>query len=380
MNFDNCYPSIAKNINLKLNQSFDVLNIHFGKTGVVTFENHEIILNNNTPSNKLLVVLYFDAEPMDLLMINEVSEKLSKFLSSNRKGQKDYAESYYVIATSDSNTKHIQDYIDNFKYYQITNSRTFVNTWYYFLHGFIALDWFREYEFYNVDTIIANKNFKYDYITMNRLVNGARNYRLCLMSRLEEKDLTSNALVSYSTFTDAATFEHTHLLPINELHRVEKFCGTTKRFDLEGDIIPNDSMHINVDAHLNSFLHLVTETCYYQKFNHLTEKVFKPIVMMQPFILAGTVESLCYLKQYGFKTFGNWIDESYDKIADPFKRLDAITHEVEKICVLSQSEQQAMFKEMLPTLIHNRQHFYGKFYSVLHKEMWENFRLALPQT
>ena len=200
------------------------------------------------------------------------------------------------------------------------------------------------------------------------------------MSRLEEKNLTKNALVSYSPFTDDETFEDNHLLPNVELKRVTEHCAVAKRFDLQGDSIPNDSMHINVDAHLNSFLHVVTETCYYQKFNHLTEKVFKPIVMMQPFILAGTKGSLKYLKSYGFKTFSKWIDESYDKIEDPFKRLDAITREIEKICELSKDEQRGMYNEMMPVLLHNRRHFYGKFYNILHKEMWSNFSSALNQT
>lgn len=383
MNFNDCYPTIARQIDLNIeNIGHTIMHVHFGSTGVVSFDNHHVIVGSkNRGSNHLLIILYFDAEPMDQRMIKDAVVKIGQYLK-NEKGAREYDRQDFIIATSDSNHNHISDFINNINKFKLSNKEdaSIVNIWYYFLHGFIALDWFREYEFYDTDTIIANKNFKYNYITMNRLVNGSRNYRLCLMSRLEEKNLTSNALVSYSPYTDADTFEHDYLLPSNELHRVEKFCSTTKRFDLEGDMIPNDSMHINVNAHLNSFLHLITETCYYQKFNHLTEKVFKPIVMMQPFILAGTEGSLRYLKQYGFKTFSKWIDESYDKIVDPFKRLDAITHEVEKICALSQAEQQAMYDEMLPTLIHNRRHFYGKFYSILHKEMWDNFRLALPQT
>ena len=374
MNFDNFYPAIAKQVSLKVpKKNFDVLHIHFGATGVVTFENHKMILDIKQISKHLLVILYFDAEPMEEIMIKETAKKLSDLQASR---PTIYKTSNYIIATSDSNHAHIQDFLDNIDSYRVQNknSKSTANTWYYFFHGFVALDWFREYEFYDVDTIIANKNFKYNYITMNRLVEGTRNYRLCLMSRLEEKKLTKHALVSYSPYTGDIS------VPGSELERVTTYCSKAKRFDLEGDVIPNDSMHINIDTHMSSFFHIVTETCYYQNFNHLTEKVFKPIVMLQPFILAGTVGSLRYLKRYGFKTFNKWIDESYDKIEHPYKRLDAITLEVEKICALSKEEQESMFKEMLPTLIHNRHHFYGKFYSVLHKEMWENFRLALPQT
>ena len=67
-------------------------------------------------------------------------------------------------------------------------------------------------------------------------------------------------------------------------------------------------------------------------------------------------------------------------ITNPFRRLDAISAEVEKICRLTKSEQEAMYQEMLPTLQHNRQHFYGDFYSVLHEEMWDNFKSVLPES
>ena len=121
------------------------------------------------------------------------------------------------------------------------------------------------------------------------------------------------------------------------------------------------------------FLNVVTETCFYQGFNHLTEKVFKPIVMMQPFLLVSTAGSLAYLRQYGFKTFGDWIDESYDSIKNPFRRLDAIAAELEKITALTPEQQRAMYNEMLPVLEHNRNHFYNGLYDIVNKEMWDNF-------
>ena len=36
---------------------------------------------------------------------------------------------------------------------------------------------------------------------------------------------------------------------------------------------------------------------------HLTEKIFKPIVNKQPFMLLAAPDNLAYLKSYGFKTY-----------------------------------------------------------------------------
>ena len=71
---------------------------------------------------------------------------------------------------------------------------------------------------------------------------------------------------------------------------------------------------------------MVTETVYRGKKNHLTEKTFKPIVMQQPFIIQSCKGSLEYLRRYGFKTFADFWDESYDEADDGVR-----TYEIGKV-------------------------------------------------
>ena len=70
-----------------------------------------------------------------------------------------------------------------------------------------------------------------------------------------------------------------------------------------------------------SFLHVVSETVWQDKI-HFTEKVFKPIVLHQPFVVLQAPGSLEYLRSYGFKTFGAWWDEGYDDELDDIERLN----------------------------------------------------------
>jgi hypothetical protein len=72
-----------------------------------------------------------------------------------------------------------------------------------------------------------------------------------------------------------------------------------------------------------------------------------------PFILVGCVNNLEYLRQYGFKTFSDYWDESYDSITDPIKRLQAIVKVLTTINQLSKQEQKDMLLDMLPILNHN---------------------------
>lgn len=81
----------------------------------------------------------------------------------------------------------------------------------------------------------------------------------------------------------------------------------------------------NIDKFLNSYLHIVTETFISNNPNQIffSEKTFKPIIFMRPFVLINSVNSLKELKKMGFKTFGDIIDESYDDIYDDEQRIIA---------------------------------------------------------
>jgi hypothetical protein len=128
-----------------------------------------------------------------------------------------------------------------------------------------------------------------------------------------------------------------------------------------------------------AFVHVVTETVYYPNSLHLTEKIFRPIVVYRPFILAGAAGNLAYLKRYGFQTFDRWWDESYDAEPDAERRLAMVVEQVERLCQLSTSELDTMYQEMLPVLKHNRRHFYGQFRQIIVDEMLDNFVVMIDR-
>jgi hypothetical protein len=120
------------------------------------------------------------------------------------------------------------------------------------------------------------------------------------------------------------------------------------------DHIPNQSMILSPMTQLmQSFVFVVTETCYWQHKTHLTEKIFKPIALRMPFILLGCAHNLAYFREYGFRTFGDYWDESYDSIEDPVLRLQAATQVIKKLSDMSPTEQKAMLTDMQPVLDHN---------------------------
>ena len=139
----------------------------------------------------------------------------------------------------------------------------------------------------------------------------------------------------------------------------------------------NHSAEIRVDTLSpwnTSFLHIVNETVWQEKI-HFTEKVFKPIVMHQPFVVVQAPNSLKYLHSYGFKTFNRWWDESYDQIQEPDKRLNAIADIINYIGNKSLDELEVLRMEMADVLEYNFCHFYKNLPAICLEELEKNIKL-----
>ncbi len=268
----------------------------------------------------------------------------------------------------------------------------FIIDCYYFFHIFAALDWYRGYQ-YNVDiTDPAARNIYKKYITFNRITGDSRVYRSLFVARLAELDLLEYGHVSYS---DVCPVHGDYETNLNNLPRQRSINRSTidkailnlqkvkfpLRIDSDSNFIPNGSQTIDpLHKIMESFLHVVTETCFWDHKQHLTEKIFKPIVCKQPFVLLGCTNNLEYLKSYGFKTFDKWWDESYDQIADPIKRIYAVTDIINHICSLSNTTLEKMLVEMKEILDFNYDLFYSKqFISDAWSEVQNNMKTAVDQ-
>jgi hypothetical protein len=81
----------------------------------------------------------------------------------------------------------------------------------------------------------------------------------------------------------------------------------------------------------DSLINIITETFFFNKVIHITEKTYKPIAFMQPFILLGAAGSLQHVKDMGFKTFSEFWDESYDQEKDDKLRFRMIVDIIKAI-------------------------------------------------
>lgn len=120
--------------------------------------------------------------------------------------------------------------------------------------------------------------------------------------------------------------------------------------------IENPVEDFNIEKYLQSYLHIVSETFFETNNNQLffSEKIYKPIIFLQPFIVFGQPYSLKKLQELGFKTFSShYIDEDYDNVIDNKKRFLFALGQVKKIISMSHAELHEMTKYFRETLLHN---------------------------
>ena len=111
-----------------------------------------------------------------------------------------------------------------------------------------------------------------------------------------------------------------------------------------------------------SFMSIVTETYFYdRKTKFFSEKTFKPIAFLQPFILVSVPYSLETLRNMGYKTFHPYIDESYDIEEDNATRMKMIIDEIERISKLSLSELKQLSLDCRNICLHNQKLLLSKY-------------------
>ena len=254
---------------------------------------------------------------------------------------------------------------------------------YYFFHGFAVLDWYRGYYALNYNKLIV-KQYNYDFIAFNRIINNDRSYRIYFVSLLKEQGLVDRGQVSFNVtdnlfddWRDEVADPDSKLSEHAKQH-IEQHLVDIDRLIITQAELPG-SVSADIPRDTNAFWHIVTETVFYYDKLHLTEKIFKPIVSKQPFMLLAAPGNLAYLKSYGFKTFDTVIDEGYDLIQDPDLRIEAVVKQLHWYCNLTPGEKTDIIQQLEPIIQHNFHHFYGEFRHIITRELLDNTKTLFKE-
>jgi hypothetical protein len=151
-------------------------------------------------------------------------------------------------------------------------------------------------------------------------------------------------------------------VPDNYKHNKQSGLDFINNYDnnedyfVDSNLNYNLAFNLNETLHLNTFVNVFTETLFEEDTIFLSEKIFKPIFCCQPFIVLGNPGTLEELQKLGFKTFGDFWDESYDKEKNFSKRLEKIIDIMKDLVEKTPKELLEMTKQMSNILTHNYKH------------------------
>jgi len=242
---------------------------------------------------------------------------------------------------------------------------------YYWSHAVIARDWFRYAEH-----ISQRKQVAKTFLIYNRAWAGTREYRLRFAELLVRLGLQHSCLTTVNPVEPELGVHY-------ELHNFDNVAWRPK-IVLE-NYFPSNTAHSNCSADFNfkdyeaTDIEVVLETLFDDTRLHLTEKIIRPIACGQPFILVATHGSLEYLRSYGFKTFGDVWDETYDTIEDPQLRLCAIADLMKRINNWGSVRESKMAKAREIANYNKEKFFSDDFTNQIKAELKTNFSTAFDQ-
>lgn len=245
---------------------------------------------------------------------------------------------------------------------------------YYFFHGWACLDWFRGYDRTFLIPRARERTPNRTFMSPNRIVGGKRDHRVIFLYHIFKNQLAGNHISAPRTCeyeqVDISSVAIRYCNTYPDIEQVLEQAQLPRLFAGEQTQRMTSCWLSNFDEAQDSLVYVPTETVYFGPRTHLTEKTFKAIALEMPFVLVAPAGSLEYLREYGFKTFPDIFDESYDTETDDFIRLERVIKLLTDLEQLSPKERQHIHRACLPVVEHNYRHFYkGGFAEVLWQEL-----------
>lgn len=196
--------------------------------------------------------------------------------------------------------------------------------------------------------IYETQNKPYKFLFLNGRNRANRKYLLerfklsdlleqALWTNLETRSGSNGQIVLWHQGQDLMlTPGEIKLLP--EKYEVSRYRQqVNKTFDsgfIKTDLFNREwgEIYIEPAPYIDTYFSVVTETVFFYPYSFRTEKIWKPIAMAHPWIAVANHGYYRDMRNLGFRTFDGLIDESFDQIEDPQKRIDRIAEVVEDLC------------------------------------------------
>tara|TARA_Y100000590_G_scaffold468335_1_gene650739 strand:+ start:12377 stop:13657 length:1281 start_codon:yes stop_codon:yes gene_type:complete len=205
---------------------------------------------------------------------------------------------------------------------------------------------------------VSTDVIKYDFTLNQRrfyffnTMNTDKSYRIEIADWIELSKLEKKIL--YSALWKGRRIPEKYHWPYDpDKYGVEPDDITKSNFDVD-----LNQFHYLKNPYYHAYCEIVTETVFDSSTIQMSEKTFKPLFNLMPFILVGGAGHLERLRSYGYKTFPSIFDESYDLVEDDRQRMQMIKSEIKRICNMPHNTLHNKYYEIIDDLVHNRDVFY----------------------
>jgi hypothetical protein len=211
--------------------------------------------------------------------------------------------------------------------------------------------------------MMTDLGYKSEEIKLEEL-NNFRNKKFLSFNKTIDKPHRYSLLHDYIKYDFSDSYfsflelEGIHCEPyqLRKLEKQEYLKKIPIQLDTNNHFNFRTSNTMRKDLFLDSCINLVTETSYNQNELFISEKILKPILNYQPFIVLGPYNYIKELKRLGFKTFSDFWNESYDDILDGEQRYFKLSSLILKLNKLNIEQMNELYQSTKEICIYNKNH------------------------
>jgi len=200
--------------------------------------------------------------------------------------------------------------------------------------------WFYMYEKnYSKNFIFDHSKKSYDFLYLNKQVRTSRKK---LYDEILHDNLLENSLYTFIGLENPVRLPYEYELPWVDRKNYPWY---------------NHDQDIYEKTYNETICNIVSETNVENNEIFITEKVWKPIIAEQPFVVYGNPGYLKKLHEIGFQTFNNFFDESYDTELDKDLRIKKIIKTLKEI---REKDYKELYLKTEDIRKHNKNLFWNK--------------------
>lgn len=216
------------------------------------------------------------------------------------------------------------------------------------------------------EKIVRQKKF----LMLNRRLRPHRMYSILLFNRL---NIMNEFYISYDFNTmevfdlDESMYKTSHLgnqIAFDIIHTEYKKIKESNPVSVLDFEKLEDVWGFNFEdkrIYMQSYIHVTSETNFFEAGGYFSEKTWKPIGHLQPFIFMGPANGLKEIRKFGFKTFSPFIDERYDDEVDDAKRFQMIIDEIYRLSKLPIEEIHTWYHSIFEDILVYNQDLFIKY-------------------